>query len=68
VSHSTEIPRTRPLALGDWMNFFLMTEANSTENLWQVVSQQIDVEKCGKVKNNNNKININNVMLQKTLQ
>jgi len=50
------------------MNFFLMTEANSTENLWQVVSQQIDVEKCGKVKNNNNNININNVMLQKTLQ
>jgi len=45
--YSTQIPRTRPLTLGDRVNFLPLTEANPTHNLGQVKSsQQIDVDKC----------------------
>jgi hypothetical protein len=33
VSYSTQIPRTRPLTLGDRVNFLPLTEGNPTHNL-----------------------------------
>jgi hypothetical protein len=47
VSHSTQIPRTCPLTLGDRVNFLHLIETNPTGRLGHVnVSQQRDTEKC----------------------
>jgi hypothetical protein len=47
VSCSTLIPRTRPLTLGDRMNFLPKTDPNPTDSLGQVkVSTQRDAERC----------------------
>jgi hypothetical protein len=46
--HSTQIPRVRPLTLGDRMNLLSLTEPNPTDSMVKVkVSEQRDAEKCG---------------------
>jgi hypothetical protein len=35
--HITQIPRTRPLTLGDRMNFLPLTEPNPTDNLGEMM-------------------------------
>ena len=55
VSYDMQIPSTRPLTLGDRMNFLPLTEPNLTDSLGLMkASQQIDAEKCGYSNNSNN--------------
>jgi hypothetical protein len=50
-----KIPSTRPLTVGDGLNFLLLTKSNPTDSLGEVqVSKQIDAEKCDYDNNNNN--------------
>ena len=50
MSYCMQIPSTRPLTLGDRMNFLPLMEPNLTDRLGLMkVCQQIDAEKCGYV-------------------